>query len=253
MDCDLFDTEENCNEDICSDISFLINKYPTILSKTRRTSQVWKDTEKVMRQIIGGTFLCSYDWDKKWLNRVLDKFPIEELKFDRNSLIDKVEYILDYVKSRQGSGCWWPDKIDSLRNFFCSCRRDGKYWSPFLEFCCIDCATVEMFRLRYGTKINEVLDDIMKEAWFMINYDTKISFYKGVEKFYDWYREKSETILDKSPNGEIYFGSFYLALRLVHRYNHYTRGIYPNFIGPKVGNWSSFVEFADQYGVKLNV
>lgn len=242
---ELFAFLDTSDEDILEtqDVCDIIERYD-ILSKTRKTSKTWQDTFKVMHQLVNGTILGCRDFDKAWLARVIDKYDLYDVKFTWPELIKRTNDVLSYISERKNYGFWYPktERI-SLHDFYCSTMRSGKCWSPFLELCFIDCATPMMYRKMFGDKISKKLDEIMKNVWFSIDYDTKIKFYKGVDELHDWYLELPDSFINRCDENRLVFGKFSSLLENIRQCNESTKCVMPNFINPRSGKWSVFVNW----------
>lgn len=236
---DLFTyTTDQQNEDEMQDIRDLINDYP-MLVKTRETSQCWQGIFKSMHQICNGTFLCAHPFDNAWMNKVIGKYDLYEIKFTWTELVMRTRQILDYLKERKPQGFWYP-KTDrfSLNDFFCSTMKSGKCWSPFIELAFVDFCTPAMWRKIFGPKISEKLDEILKDVWFApLDFNDKCRFYKAVDVFHDWYADLPEEFINKCDANHLVFGKFSTLLENIRQCNKETGCVFPSFIGPNSVKW----------------
>ena len=231
------DTLDNNEE---QDIKELISEFP-ILVKNRETSKCWKDIFKYMHQICNGTFLGVNDFDQSWMNKVVGKYDLFNIKFDWPELIIRTRAVIEYVSERKPQGFWYP-KMDrfSLSDFFCSTMKSGKKWSPFIELAFVDFCTPRMWRKMFGPKICEKLDSILPDCWFTLDFEGQCRFYKGVDAFHDWYCSLPDEFITKCDANHLVFEKFSTLLENLRQCNKDTKCVYPNFIGPNSVKWAIF-------------
>jgi hypothetical protein len=219
----------------------IMRKHQDVISVTRKDSKTFQSTFLKLQQLVRGEFLYAYTWDRTWFNRVAGKFPVTDLKFDWDSLIARVNDVLDYVCERQKYGYWWPSKKNSkmakasLSNFLAVPMKSGNWWSPFLEISCGDCVTPKMLRTSLGEKVCQKLDEILQDVWFTKDFNTMVNFYKSVVSL-----KRRCDLVYRGLTGEqsYYLSSFVKFLDEIRKCNLETGCVGPNFIGPWSNKWS---------------
>ena len=241
----LFDDENiELNDNEVNDVLSIINKY-FFIAKTRQSSESWKNIFKYMHQICNETFLVSNSWDKSWLSKMANSYPIERVSFTWDKLIERVNEIMSYVAERYDSGFWYPRSVGNkkrcnLYDFFCSQMKNGKCWSPFLELHCRDCISLSMLEEMAGESIRTTCDKIIWDGtWWSVNYDSRCSMIKGALDLYKWYDENRDKLLNYT-NNKIQIASFVGLLGIIEQWHRQTKGCPPSFITPNATQWGAF-------------
>lgn len=238
------------------EIVALMENHKRILSVSRAGTKTMERTLLCLRQILQGEFLFAYVWDRAWYSRVSSKYPVEGLKFsDWNSLLARIDDVLGYVEERQDYGYWYPSKKNgrleksSLADFLAKPMKCGNWWSPFLEIACVDCATPAMLRTTLGSKVCQVLDEILKDVWFQQDFNTMVNFYKNVVSL----KKRQENVTRGATGSASYYvGSFTNFLEEIKKCNLETGCVGPNFIGPWSSKWSVLRDwFKKVHGVAI--
>lgn len=236
----------------------IMKNHSSVLSITRPNTKSLENTFLKIRQIVNGEFLYSYTWDRNWFNRVSKNFPVEDLKFNWETLVSRLNDVLDYVVERQSSGYWWPTKRNgkmkksSLSDFLACPMKSKNFWSPFLEIACGDCITPKMLRNSLGVKVCQQLDEILKDVWFQKDFNTMVNFYKGVCDLKRWLGENRENLISKSSENNYQLSSFVQFIERIKQCNLETKCVGPSFIGPWSNKWSVLKDwFYKVHGVTL--
>lgn len=253
---DLFSTEYIANECELEEISGIIARHKCVLSATRPGTKTMERAAVCVRQLEGGDFVYSYQWDRSWLGRVSGNYPVLSLKFgSRDEVLRRIDDALSYVEERQSSGYWYPPKRRgkaekvSLANFMASPMKNGNWWSPFLEVACCDAVTPRMYRAALGSSVCEVLDEILNTAWFGKDFMTMCKFYKGVADLRRWHADKAR---NATGTANYYLASFAGFLALVKQCNAETGCVGPSFIGPWANKWGVLKDWMKNiHGVDL--
>lgn len=242
-DYGLFSMDQEFPLNEIQDVCGIIANHQSILSRTRQNTKTWNSIFNEMHKIVEGTFIYAHQWDQAWVSKLTAHFPVETIKFSWDELVRKCDEILRYVEERSSRGFWWPSRKDgrvvksSLADFIVSTMRSGKCWSPFLELCVSDCITPSMYRQRFGQAISSIVDDILKDVWFSIDFDTEVKFFKGIERLYCWYKANSLELRKKSAENALMFRSYAYFLDNVLEANKATKCIGPYFIDPSSSKW----------------
>ena len=233
----------------------LMEDHSEVLSVTRNGTKAMENTFLKLRQIVNGEFLYAYTWDRAWFNRVSKNCPVEDLKFTWETLVSRLNDVLGYVCERQKYGYWWPTKKNgkmrksSLSDFLACPMKSKNFWSPFLEIACGDCVTPRMLRSSLGKPICEKLDEILKDIWFNWDFQTMVSFYKGVLALKRWH---AEVVRGFTGSENYYLSSFVQMLDQIRQCNLKTKCVGPSFIGPWSNKWSVFKSWLYKvHGVNL--
>lgn len=236
----------------------LMEDHSQVLSVTRNGTKAMESTFLKLRQIVNGEFLYAYTWDRAWFNRVSKNCPVEDLKFDLDTLVSRLNDVLDYVVERQSSGYWWPTKRNgkvkksSLSDFLACPMKSKNFWSPFLEIVCGDCVTPKMLRSSLGDKVCKKLDEILEDVWFQKDFNTMVNFYRGACDLKRWLEENREGLISKSSENNYHLSSFVQMLERIKQCNLETKCVGPSFIGPWSGKWAVLKNwFNNVHGVTL--
>lgn len=239
---ELFGTDFVPEDSQASVVESLIEKHCGILSRSRRSSKVFERVFLEIEQIVRGEFLYAYTWDKSWWTRISSKYPLEQVVFkDQETLLRRLDDVLEYVEERQPYGYWWPSRRNasgkvsrkSLADFIASQTKSGSWWSPFLEIACGDCATPRMYRDSLGPKVCKILDRILERAWFGKDYSTMVKFYRSVSDLKNWYEKNLK------ERGGYYLSSFESFLEEIDHCDEETQCVGLSFIGPWSPKWET--------------
>ena len=213
-------------------------KYPNVISKMKTGTKTFARSAALVKELLDGCFLLSHEWYVPWVSKVCNLNPaVNDLKFDREELVAKVDEILSYCSTRKPLGFWYPGNGKcNLESFLLSTRRDGKCWSPFIELYCGDCMTPDSYRKALGKECSEVADKILSNVCWPIDFESSKSFFKGVARLKQWWVNNYIT-LTKQPEARLVYASFSRYLTAILGYQKEFHSIGKNFIGPTTPQW----------------
>ena len=225
----------------------IVRDFGDMLCASRTGTETWLAARRDVQMLSTASFAACREWNRSWVGRI-GHDALERPYDGTDGVLKRIREVLTVCRRRIGTGLWFPKVRDgkvvrtTLSDFLASRMRDGTWWSPFIELDRMDVTDIPSLKARLTEDEAECAEAILKDVWWEKNYDSLVTFWKGVIALVEW-RVANREALVAEKGGNLAYGSSARMLNDVAAWNRQTRSVSPWFVGPRCRAWTGYLEW----------